>query len=607
MVAKTGATGGYVFTSYPKPPTQKFDIGVGQKVENGKIDGQTAAGAGNLETTSSRDEYTFTVDDAATVVFDGDAWMGPMGGSQLVRLADSTVLGAVNGHHEYELQAGSYRVEVEKTGTTGGYWFTSFVKPAAQSFDYQIGQKVENGKIGGQPVVGAGNLETTASKDVYDFALESAQTVAFDGDGWTTIWAGSRLSSLDTGQDLGPLDGHHELVLAAGRYRITGENAGTAGTYTFTSYLKPAAQTFPIGIGMRIENGKIDGQPVAGAGNLETTASKDIYTFALDVDQTVWFDSSGWTTLMANSTLTRLSTGANLGTLDGHRELALTADSYQVTVEKPGGVGTYWFALYRPMTAGAILTKWNSSSGAGGSLGVPTSDQSCADGVCWQDFKGGQIMSAGANAWITTDAVRQRWIATGGPAGPLGTPTANSFSTTKDNGVGQHFQNGSIYWSSDTGAHAVLKPIRSAWEAKSRENGYLGYPTGEQQCDTDTGVCWQDFQGGQVMATASSSWATVDAIRQRWINTGGPAGPLGTPSGHSFTTTKDNGFGQRFQNGEIYGTDGLGAHSIQAPILAKWKNANRESGTYGYPTTEQTCTETQCSQTFQGGTITAAK
>jgi hypothetical protein len=607
VVAKAGTIGGYKFASYAKPAAQKFDILVGQKVENGKIDGQTVGGAGNLETTSSRDEYTFMLDDAATIVFDGDAWMGPMGGSHLVRLSDHTVLGTVDGHHEFPLAAGSYRVEVEKAGTTGGYWFTSFVKPAAQSFDYQIGQKIENGKIGGQTVAGAGNLETTASKDVYDFTIPSAQTVVFDGDGWTTIWAGSRLTNLDTGQDLGSLDGHHELALATGRYRITGENAGKAGSYTFTSYVKPAPQAFPVGVGMKIENGKIDGQPVTGAGNLETTASKDVYTFTLDVDQTVWFDSSGWTTLMAYSTLTRLSTGTNLGNLDGHRELALTAGSYQITVEKPGATGTYWFALYRPMTAGAILTKWNSSSGAGGNLGVPTSDQNCADGICWQDFKGGQIMSAGTNAWTTTDAIRQRWVATGGPTGPLGTPTANSFTTTKDNGAGQHFQNGSIYWTAGTGAHAVLKPIRNAWEAKSWENGYLGYPTGEQQCDTGTGACWQTFQGGQIMATETSSWATVDTIRQRWINTGGPAGLLGTPTGHSFTSTKENGFGQNFQNGEIYGTNGVGAHSIQAPILAKWKAANRENGTYGYPTAEQTCTDTTCSQTFQGGTITAAK
>ncbi len=607
VVAKAGTTGGYQFSSYPKPATQTFDILVGQKVENGKIDGQTVAGAGNLETTSSRDEYTFTVGDAATIVFDGDAWMGPMGGSHLVRLSDNTVLGSVDGHHEYQLAAGSYRIEVEKTGYTGGYWFTSFVKPAAQSFAYQIGQKVENGKIGGQSVTGAGNLETTASKDIYDFTVDAAQTVVFDGDGWTTIWAGSRLTNVDTGQDLGALDGHHEIALAAGTYRITGENAGKTGTYTFTSFVKPAAQSFPVGVGMKIENGKIDGAPVAGAGNLETTASKDVYTFTLDTDQTVWFDSSGWTTLMANSTLTRVSTGANLGSLDGHRELALTAGDYQVSVEKPGATGTYWFALYRPMTSGAILTKWNNSGGAGGSLGVPTSDQTCTDGVCWQDFKNGQITSAGTSAWITTDAIRQRWITTGGPTGPLGTPTMDVNCTIKDGGCYQHYSNGSVYWSSGTAAHAVLKPIRNAWEAKNWENGYLGYPTGEQQCDTGTGVCWQEFQGGQIMGTTTSAWATVDAIRQRWIATGGPTGPLGTPTGHSFTTTKENGFGQHFQNGEIYGTSVVGAHSIQAPVLAVWKAANWENGTYGYPTAEPTCTDTQCSQTFQGGAITATK
>jgi hypothetical protein len=41
-----------------------------------------------------------------------------------------------------------------------------------------------------------------------------------------------------------------------------------------------------------------------------------------------------------------------------------------------------------------------------------------------------------------------------------------------------------------------------------------------------------------------------------------------------------------------------------ARIRAVYSANGWYGGTYGYPTAEQTCTSTECSQTFQRGTIT---
>lgn len=90
--------------------------------------------------------------------------------------------------------------------------------------------------------------------------------------------------------------------------------------------------------------------------------------------------------------------------------------------------------------------------------------------------------------------------------------------------------------------------------------------------------------------------------RRRWA-----CWELGVPTGHSFTTANESGFGQHFQSVEIYGTDSLGAHSIQSPILDGWDAAGREDGTYGYPAEEQSCTETDCSQAFESGTVSVTK
>ncbi|MEE9964972.1 MAG: hypothetical protein K4304_07730, partial [Propionicimonas sp.] len=166
--------------------------------------------------------------------------------------------------------------------------------------------------------------------------------------------------------------------------------------------------------------------------------------------------------------------------------------------------------------------------------------------------------------------------------------------------------------SSDIGSYRfvayVIVPtgaILARWNASDGALGALGAPTAVAVCEAE--VCWQDFKNGQIVAAGNSAWITRDAIRLRWIAAGGPSGALGTPTGQVFATTKENGFGQHFVGGEIYGTEALGAHSVQSPILATWKAAGWENGTYGYPTEEQTCTDTECSQVFQGGTITAAK
>src|SRR5690606_1941487 len=108
---------------------------------------------------------------------------------------------------ELDLPAGEYRLTVSTPGSTGTYVFTTFLKPEAESFDFEVGQKVEPGKIGGAAVPGAGNLETTASKDVYSFAVaEGSGTVVFDSDSYAwPLRNGSKLVEVATGKDWGAI------------------------------------------------------------------------------------------------------------------------------------------------------------------------------------------------------------------------------------------------------------------------------------------------------------------------------------------------------------------------------------------------------------------
>ncbi len=504
-------SGTYTFNTFVKPAPQSFDYVIGLKVENGKIGGVTIPGAGNLETTVSEDIYHFTVPAGGLrVVFDGSGLpCNGSGAAKLVKDATGENLGGVCNHYERDMAEGAYTIDIPSAGSwpSGTYTFNTFVKPAPQSFDYAIGQKVEDGKIGGVSTPGAGNLETTVSEDIYHFTVPAGGLrVVFDGSGLPCNGSGAaKLVNDATGASLGQVCGHYERDLVEGGYTIDVPSAGSwpSGTYTFNTFVKPAAQSFDYAIGQRVESGKVGGVATAGAGNLETTASEDIYHFTVPAGGLrVVFDGDGLPCRGGTAKLDRDATGENLGGVCSHYERDLAAGAYTIDIPSSGSwpSGTYWFVTYTNMPTGAILAKWNTVGGVTGSLGVPIAAQVCDGPVCWQSFQGGQIATVGSSAWITTDA-----------------------------------------------------------------------------------------------------------IRQRWLDTGGPTGSLGTPTGSSLTTAKDNGFGQHFQNGEIYGTTTLGAHSVQAPVLAKWKNANYEAGTYGYPTADQTCTDTQCSQTFQGGTITATR
>uniref|UniRef100_UPI00047AF001 hypothetical protein n=1 Tax=Arthrobacter sp. H41 TaxID=1312978 RepID=UPI00047AF001 len=63
---------------------------------------------------------------------------------------------------------------------------------------------------------------------------------------------------------------------------------------------------------------------------------------------------------------------------------------------------------------------------------------------------------------------------------------------------------------------------------------------------------------------------------------------------------------QSFQNGEILWSPKTNAHpTTTGPIRTTYRNQGAENGTLGYPTKPQTCpTTTQCTQTFQNGTLT---
>jgi hypothetical protein len=106
-------------------------------------------------------------------------------------------------------------------------------------------------------------------------------------------------------------------------------------------------------------------------------------------------------------------------------------------------------------------------------------------------------------------AIRQYWLA---HSGNVGYPITDETGTPDGVGRFNGFQDGAIYWTPSTGAHALRGPILSRWNALGAERSYLGYPVSEQAAwvnpaNSNPGVI-ASFQYGQIGWTSQDG--TVD-------------------------------------------------------------------------------------------------
>ena len=214
--------------------------------------------------------------------------------------------------------------------------------------------------------------------------------------------------------------------------------------------------------------------------------------------------------------------------------------------------------------SGDILDSWQGLGGEMGPLGYPTAERSCGltNGGCMQSFSGGVVYSAsGTGAYAVSGGVLASWQALGRQAGPLGYPTAEMACGLADGGCGQTFAGGAIYWSPSTGAHAVSGGTMGVWQSLGAQNGLLGYPTGGMFCGITAGGCGQFFTGGVVYWSSSTgAHAVLGAIRDTWRSRGWEGGPLGYPTAGRVPVSV--GWQQQFQGGTVTWNTSSGAVTV---------------------------------------------
>lgn len=203
-----------------------------------------------------------------------------------------------------------------------------------------------------------------------------------------------------------------------------------------------------------------------------------------------------------------------------------------------------------------------------------------------------------------SDPITTKHSQLGGTAGRLGAVTrSKDCSLNGGQGCFVMYQGGSIFWTSRTGAQAVLSTgIGSFWWNQGNVTGRLGFPIADETCVGE--VCWQSFEGGDVFWRQSTGNVQVfrTAIGHLWRQQGAGTGILGYP--RSEETCTATVCSMVFDTGVIYWTAQTGTASVRdGKISSTWNSRGAQNGRLGYPTGSEACSWGTCTQSFQGGDL----
>jgi uncharacterized protein with LGFP repeats len=220
---------------------------------------------------------------------------------------------------------------------------------------------------------------------------------------------------------------------------------------------------------------------------------------------------------------------------------------------------------------GAINAAWDKLGGSAGVLGVPTEDEHYDGDLVTQKFTGGSVSWNRVSNTFTTDPaaladklaglevpmdpttmINLAWRTTGGLGGPLGARQGDQ-TPVGDGGAAQGYAGGKIFYSPQTGAHAVTGAILSKYESIGGPTGDLGFPVGTE---VDGGVpnsrisTFSAADKPVIFWTPDSGAIVVrGAINAAWAKLGGATGQLGAPTGEQ--TVKGDTVTQTFSGGEL--------------------------------------------------------
>ncbi|GAB2652941.1 hypothetical protein GCM10027271_08960 [Saccharopolyspora gloriosae] len=262
---------------------------------------------------------------------------------------------------------------------------------------------------------------------------------------------------------------------------------------------------------------------------------------------------------------------------------------------------------------------WNDAA-LRGLLGDPVDSQKTDGDTTYQQFQYGWLFHTGATGVTEIHGdIAARYNAVGG-YGVLGAAEFDERSTPGGEGRYNHFAGSdatgraSIYWTPATGAQGVWGPVRTFWESKGWEIGYLGFPTKTTSVTADGAGAYNHFDGRDD-AGASVYWSESTGahsvqgeIRNAWAAQGWETGALGYPTTDELAVADGSGrynefAGQDEEPGAAYWSWESGAHWLTGPILERWDQLDRQAGYLGYPTENPHAVDGGTQVDFQHGYV----
>ncbi|MEU0494451.1 hypothetical protein [Mycobacterium sp. NPDC006124] len=166
-------------------------------------------------------------------------------------------------------------------------------------------------------------------------------------------------------------------------------------------------------------------------------------------------------------------------------------------------------------------------------------------------------------------AITQAWDAGGGPTGPLGVKDGGVYPAGA--GFGQNFAGGKIFFTPETGAHAMTGAILDEYQALGGPaDGDLGFPTideGDGKAPGSRNTTFSAADRPVIFWTPDTGAHVVrGAVNSAWDKLGGSAGVLGVPTDDE--TYRGDEIGQTFTGGQITWNRKTNAFTTVPPELA---------------------------------------
>jgi len=201
---------------------------------------------------------------------------------------------------------------------------------------------------------------------------------------------------------------------------------------------------------------------------------------------------------------------------------------------------------------------------------------------------------------VTRGAVRAKYLAVGGPAAFGAATTADLDATTAETAV-QWFQKGRIYYSPAGGTHVVRGGILTKYRSMGTVTSFLKFPTTDE-LPAVGGGWYNHFQGGSIYwLSATGAHEVHGLIRSKWLALGSTAGFLGYPRSDEVAVTV--GRASQFQGGNVYWSSGNGTHEVHGAILARYLSLGGTGSRLGPPVSDEYAVAAGRRSNFKHGAI----